>query len=373
MPLHISAGLLRNLAKIGPPVACRGIRHLDLPHQFIAHQLQEIVFIRDMPIERHRPHHKFGGNAPHRHRLEPLGIGNGNRSAHDLTPIQPRLRTPGGALRFNLSHIRHIPEKLSDVTVQLILFVILFGYVFGGAIGIPGGNYREFLMAGMFAMTLFGAINSTAIGMSDDMSKELIGRTISDLLEACLGVTILTLIGLAVGWRAYEGSRHTAAAFALALLFGFAMSCARMFIGLTVRSPESAQSIGFIIVFPMRVPLEQLRPNRQHASGSARDRELESNQRSLGLATRSVRQSRSADGCISLALATCRRNLDCLVAHLYRRLPATRSPKVSPRNVPLTFQSTKPVSKCSRWASSTTKRQHAKDALVTFLRNLTTT
>jgi ABC transporter DrrB family efflux protein len=168
--------------------------------------------------------------------------------------------------RRNLTHIRHIPEKLSDVTIQPILFVVLFGYVFGSAIAIPGGNYREFLMAGMFAMTLFGTINSTAVGMSDDMSKGLvdrfrtlpmarsavlIGRTLSDMLEACLGVTLLALTGLAVGWRAHEGVWHTLAAFALVLLFGFAMSCAGMFVGLTVRTPESAQSLGFVVFFPM--------------------------------------------------------------------------------------------------------------------------
>jgi ABC-2 type transport system permease protein len=168
--------------------------------------------------------------------------------------------------RRNLSHIRHIPEKLSDVTVQPILFVILFGYVFGSAIAIPGGNYREFLMAGMFAMTLFMTVNSTAVGMSDDMSKGLvdrfralpmarsavlIGRTISDMLEACLGVTLLALTGLVVGWRPNEGLWHTLAAFGLLLLFGFAMSCAGIFLGLSVRSPESAQSIGFIVFFPM--------------------------------------------------------------------------------------------------------------------------
>jgi ABC-2 type transport system permease protein len=168
--------------------------------------------------------------------------------------------------RRNLAHIRHIPEKLSDVTIQPILFVILFGYVFGSAIAIPGGNYREFLMAGMFAMTLFMTVNSTAVGMSDDMSKGLvdrfralpmarsavlIGRTLSDMLEACLGVTLLALTGLVVGWRPNEGLWHTLAAFGLLLLFGLAMSCAGIFLGLTVRSPESAQSIGFVVFFPL--------------------------------------------------------------------------------------------------------------------------
>ncbi|HEY7036924.1 MAG TPA: ABC transporter permease [Thermomicrobiales bacterium] len=195
----------------------------------------------------------------------------------DAIAIPAPPTTPFGRLRWvladslvvarrNLAHIRHIPEKLSDVTIQPILFVVLFGYVFGSAIAVPGGNYREFLMAGMFAMTLFGTINSTAIGMADDMSKGLIdrfralpmarsavliGRTMSDLLEACLGVTLLALTGLAVGWRPHEGPWHTLAAFLLILLFGLAMSCAGIFIGLTVRSPESAQSLGFIVFFPL--------------------------------------------------------------------------------------------------------------------------
>jgi ABC-2 type transport system permease protein len=169
--------------------------------------------------------------------------------------------------RRNLAHIRHIPEKLIDVTIQPILFVLLFGYAYGSAIPLPGGgNYREFVMAGMFTMTLFSTVGSTSVGIADDMAKGivdrfrslpmarsavLIGRTLSDVLESLIGLSVLIVTGLIVGWRAHEGWGHTLAAFGLLLLFGIAMSCVGTFIGLMVRSPDTAQGIGFVLFFPL--------------------------------------------------------------------------------------------------------------------------
>src|SRR5215210_8971450 len=79
--------------------------------------------------------------------------------------------------RRNLSHIRRVPEKLMDVTIQPIMFVLLFAYVFGSAIAVPGGgNYREFLMAGIFAQSMAFTAGGTAISVADDMAKGIIDR-----------------------------------------------------------------------------------------------------------------------------------------------------------------------------------------------------
>ena len=119
--------------------------------------------------------------------------------------------------RRNLSHIRQIPEKLIDVTVQPLMFVILFAYVFGGAIAIPGGgDYHEYLMAGIFIQTLTFGVMGPATSMATDLgegildrfrslpmarSAFLIGHVLAEFAAAMLGLTVMTLAGLVVGWR----------------------------------------------------------------------------------------------------------------------------------------------------------------------------
>jgi len=169
--------------------------------------------------------------------------------------------------RRNLSHVRRVPEKLLDVTLQPIIFVLLFAFVFGSAIAVPGGgSYREFLMAGIFAQTMAFAAATTAVSVATDMSKGLIdrfrslpmarsavltGRTVADLVASLLGVTVMALCGLAVGWRAHNGLLPTLAAFGLLLLFGFAMTWLGTYIGLLVRAPETAQVLMFVVMFPL--------------------------------------------------------------------------------------------------------------------------
>jgi ABC-2 type transport system permease protein len=168
--------------------------------------------------------------------------------------------------RRNLSHIRRVPERLMGVTVQPIVFVVLFGYVFGSAIKVPGANYREFLMPGMFAMTMFGTIGSTAVGFAQDMSTGIIdrfrslpmsrlavmlGRSLSDLFEGLLGLAVIVACGIVVGWRPHGSMTDIVGAFALLLLIAFAMNWAGLFVGLSVRTPEVAQQVMFLIFLPI--------------------------------------------------------------------------------------------------------------------------
>ncbi len=181
--------------------------------------------------------------------------------------------------RRNLIKIKRIPDLLLYSTVQPVMFVLLFAYVFGGAIAVQGGNYREFLMAGIFTQTVAFGSAFTAVGLADDLQKGiidrfrslpmarsavLIGRTTSDLLNNVLVVVVMAICGLAVGWRIREGLVSGLAGFALLLLFGYAMSWVAAVIGLSVRSVEVAQSAGMIWLFPATflsnafVPIETL-------------------------------------------------------------------------------------------------------------------
>ncbi|MGC9669893.1 ABC transporter permease [Planosporangium sp. 12N6] len=166
----------------------------------------------------------------------------------------------------NLIKIKRIPDLLIFTTIQPIMFVLLFAYVFGGAIKVPGVNYKEYLMAGIFTQTVAFGSSLTAIGLADDLTRGivdrfrslpmsraavLIGRTTSDLLNNLLVVIVMALCGLLVGWRIHAGPGGALAGFGVLFLFGYAMSWIAAVIGLAVRSVEVAQSAGFIWLFPM--------------------------------------------------------------------------------------------------------------------------
>ena len=167
----------------------------------------------------------------------------------------------------NLKRIPRVPDQVVYATIQPIMFVLLFAYVFGGAIPLPaGGNYREFLMAGIFAQTMAFAVASSSVGLADDMHKGLIdrfrsfpmarsavisGRVIGDLTLNAFVMVVMVLCGFIVGWRWHAGLLHALAAFGLLLAFAFAMLWIGALIGLSVRSTEVASSAGLIWLFPL--------------------------------------------------------------------------------------------------------------------------
>ena len=169
--------------------------------------------------------------------------------------------------RRSLAHIRQVPEKLIDVTVQPLMFVLLFAFVFGGAIPLPdGGSYREYLMPGIFVQTLGFASITTAIGMADDMSKGLIdrfrslpmarsavlsGRTVADVIYTSGILVVLMLSGLAVGWRVHGSVGDFVLAVLVLLFFTYAMAWLGVLLGLLVPSVEVAQQLGFLAIFPL--------------------------------------------------------------------------------------------------------------------------
>lgn len=170
--------------------------------------------------------------------------------------------------RRNLVHVRREPAQLSDVTIQPILFTLLFTQLFGSAMVVPGGgSYDDFAIAGLLVMNLAtSAPMGTAVGLAGDMSTGVIdrfrtlpmrrstvvaGRTFSDLLASVMCAFFVAVAGLIVGWRPDTGFVSVLAGFGVALLFGYALSWCGACLGLATQSPESAQSFGLIVLFPM--------------------------------------------------------------------------------------------------------------------------
>ncbi|MEO5885460.1 MAG: ABC transporter permease [Candidatus Limnocylindrales bacterium] len=171
----------------------------------------------------------------------------------------------------NLKRIPRIPELAIFAILQSIMFVLLFAFVFGGAIPLPGyegieSAYREFLMPGIFAQTIVFAAATTTIGMTDDVNKGiidrfrslpmarpavLIGRALSDVVYNGGILIVLMLSGLAVGWTIRTGISELLAGVGLLLLFAFAMSWLGIWLGLSVPTVEVAQQVGFTVLFPI--------------------------------------------------------------------------------------------------------------------------
>jgi ABC-2 type transport system permease protein len=167
----------------------------------------------------------------------------------------------------NLKRIPRIPELAIFAVLQSIMFVLLFAYVFGGAIPIPGGgNYNDFLMPGIFAQNIVFAAGITAIGIADDIGKGIIdrfrslpmarsavltGRSLSDVVYNLGILIVLMLSGVFVGWGVRSGIPEFLAGVALLLLFAFAMSWLGIWLGLMVPSVEVAQQAIFTVLFPI--------------------------------------------------------------------------------------------------------------------------
>jgi ABC transporter DrrB family efflux protein len=182
-----------------------------------------------------------------------------------MTAVVDAISDGAVVARRNLIKIKRVPELLVFTTIQPIMFILLFAFVFGSAIDLPGIDYREFLIAGIFAQTVVFGATFTGAGIADDMQKGiidrfrslpmsrssvLIGRTASDILLNALSVTVMSLTGLLVGWRIRESFLEAVAGFALLLLFSYAISWIMAYIGLIVPTPEVVQNASFIILFP---------------------------------------------------------------------------------------------------------------------------
>ncbi|MCX4971788.1 MULTISPECIES: ABC transporter permease [unclassified Streptomyces] len=194
--------------------------------------------------------------------------------AAPTNPISQSIRDSLVVAKRNLIRMSRIPEMVIFGLIQPIMFVVLFSYVFGGSMQIGGStsstDYRNFLMAGIFAQTVTFATAGAGAGIADDMHKGLIdrfrslpmargavltGRTLADLVQTALTLLVLALVALLVGWRVGSDGDTNAGkvlgAFGLLLLSGYAFTWIGALIGLSVRTPEAATSGGLIWLFPV--------------------------------------------------------------------------------------------------------------------------
>lgn len=169
--------------------------------------------------------------------------------------------------RRNLTYYLRQPQLIAFSTIQPIMFVLLFAYVFGGAINVPGGgDYINFLLPGIIVQIIVFGATQTTVGLSDDLSKGMIdrfrslpmargavltGRTLADTTRNVFVVILILIVGTIIGFRAQDGFISLIAGVLLALAFGYAFTWISAFIGLFVKNPEAAQVAGFIWVFPL--------------------------------------------------------------------------------------------------------------------------
>jgi ABC-2 type transport system permease protein len=171
--------------------------------------------------------------------------------------------------RRNLLQYVRIPQLLVFSTIQPVMFVLLFVFVFGGAISasVPGGNYVNFLMPGIFVQTAVFGATATGVGLAEDLGRGIIdrfrslpmarsavlaGRTFADLIRNALVVLLMTVVGVLVGFEPLSGGLPAyLLLLVIVVLFGYAFSWISALIGLRVKDPESVQAAGFIWIFPL--------------------------------------------------------------------------------------------------------------------------
>ena len=166
----------------------------------------------------------------------------------------------------NLIKVKRVPDLLVFSTLSPIMFVLLFAYVFGSAIPVPGLNYREFLMAGIFAQTVVFGSTITGASLAEDLQKGvidrfrslpmsqsavLVGRTTADVANNVIVLVVMSLTGLVVGWRIRTSVLDALVGFLLLLLFAYAISWVMAVVGLVVRTPEVVNNASFIVIFPI--------------------------------------------------------------------------------------------------------------------------
>jgi ABC transporter DrrB family efflux protein len=185
--------------------------------------------------------------------------------------LKQATRDTGIIVKRNAMRNVRIPQLVLFATVQPVMFLLLFNYVFGGSIGLAlgdayGGKYINYLLPGMLVQTALFSSIQTAVGLTEDLaagvidrfrslpiarSAVLAGRTLADMTRTLVVMTLLLAVGFLVGFDAPGGLLRTLAGICLCALFGFSMSWVMALVGLVVKTPEAAQSAGFLPLFPL--------------------------------------------------------------------------------------------------------------------------
>lgn len=183
-----------------------------------------------------------------------------------MSTLQAAVSDAAVITRRNLIKIRRVPDLVVWTTMMPIMFVLLFAYVFGGAIDVPGVGYREFLIAGIFAQTVAFGATFTGYSVAEDLQKGiidrfrslpmapsavLVGRTLSDVVINIISLVIMSLTGLIVGWRVRSSVLEALGGFLLILAFAYALSWVTAYVALLVRTPEVVNNAAFVVIFPV--------------------------------------------------------------------------------------------------------------------------
>lgn len=166
----------------------------------------------------------------------------------------------------HLRHLSRVPERLLSVTLMPVMYVIVFGFLFGSAMRVKGGDYREYIMAGIFAQVMLANLQTTAVGVVDDLRNGLvdrfrslpmsryavlIGRTVSDLLLSSIAVVVMSGVGYLIGWRVHTGVLRIAAAFGIILLLGLGAAWLGALLGLSLRNVEAVSAVMSMVMMPL--------------------------------------------------------------------------------------------------------------------------
>ena len=195
-------------------------------------------------------------------------------------------------VKRNMIHTKRMPEMLSDVTVQPIMFVLLFAFVFGASIANTGGaSYREFLLPGIMAQTIVFTAFVVASGITADVEKGiidrfrslpirrssvLIGRSVASLIHSSIGIVVMAVTGLCIGWRIRGSVAEAVLAFALILVFGFGMIWFGILVGSLMRTVEAVNGVMFTVLFPITFLANTFVAHRADAALAAGDGRMES-------------------------------------------------------------------------------------------------
>lgn len=184
-----------------------------------------------------------------------------------MTALADALTDGAVIAKRNLIKIKRVPDLIVFTTLSPIMFILLFAYVFGGSIQVPGGvSYREFLVPGIFVQTVIFGSTITGAALADDMQKGIIdrfrslpmsrsavlfGRTGSDVLNNVITVAVMATTGLVVGWRVRTSVHEAVAGVLLLLFFAYAFSWIFACVGLLVPTPEVVNNASFVLIFPI--------------------------------------------------------------------------------------------------------------------------
>ena len=191
------------------------------------------------------------------------------RKALSSTPRPPRASARAAALTFGwrgMLKVKHVPEQLLDVTITPVMFVLMFTYLFGGAIAGSTGEYLDYILPGVLVMSVLFTTVYSGVALNTDVTKgvvdrfrslpiwspaPLVGALLGDSVRYLVAGTVIIVLGLALGFRPDGGVEGVLAALALVVLFAFALSWVFTTLGLLLRSPNAVMNAGFMGIFPL--------------------------------------------------------------------------------------------------------------------------